>query len=191
MGILIDNQKSVNLNSRKAAQLQIQETIITIFIVIIIIVIGMSLFFKYQESSIKQEARQFRFEQLSNTILTLPDTSEFVYTQDGQKMFAIDTTKLLALKSLIGKRRAYYESKYSYKNITIIEVYPKKNSLECNEGNMQNCGIWTLYNRIPEKYSNSRVSDIPKFRKETPVSLYYPKTGIYTVGLLIVEEYEI
>jgi len=176
----------------KQGQLQVQETIIAVFIFIIIIIIGMSVFFKYQESSIQQDVKNFRLAQLGNSILTLPDTSEFVYTEDGKKISAVDTTKLLSLKSLVNKKKNYYIEKYGYKNITIIEVYPKpENTQECTEGTLENCGKWSIYNEIPQKYQGIQTSNIPKLRKETPISLYYPITEKFTIGILIVEEYQI
>lgn len=189
---VVDEPKLNTFLSNKSAQLQIQETIIAIFIFIIIIVIGMSLFFRFQENNIQQEARSFAFEQLGNSILSLPDTSEFVYTENGNKLSIIDTTKLLALKSLTNKRKDYYFERFGYKNITIIEVYPESDKTkECTEGSFYNCNIWSIYYHLPEKYQLTTPSEIPKFRKETPISLYDPLTETFTIGVLIVEEYSL
>src|SRR3989344_4450413 len=181
MAVLMTKVKSAVSISAKSGQLQIQETIIAIFIFIIIIVIGMSLFFRFQENGLQQEARNFNFEQLGNNILSLPDTSEFVYTENGNKISVIDTTKLLALKSLVNKKKDYYFERFEYKNITVVKVYPKKDkSQECIEGTSGNCNIWSIYNRVPDKYVSKPASDIPKFRKETPVSLYDPITETFS-----------
>jgi|SRR3989338_9220604 len=168
----------------KRGELQTQETILAMFIFIIIIIIGMTVFFRYQENNIKVSAREFYLEQFSNKILTLPDTGEFVYTEAGFKKNSIDTTKLLAFQNLVSKKKRYYNEVFGYANITLYQVYPSKISKKCSLIQVTDCGIWEIYTNIPIE-ANS------KLRKETPVSLYFPKEGLYTIGILSVEAYNV
>ncbi len=167
----------------KSGQLQIQETIMVVFIFVIIIIIGMSVFFKFQENSIKQELRSFKIEQLSNNILTMADTSEFVYTKNGIKQDSIDTSKLMALKSLIKRNNKYYFNNYGYMNITIYEVYPIIKNKECKEVlDLNDCGVWKIYEKIPIELESRLI-------KKTPVSIYNLRTRDYSVGMMIIEVY--
>jgi len=156
----------------KKAQIQIQETIMVVFIFIIIIIIGMNLFFNFQQSSIKQELEEFRLEQKINSILTLPDSSEFVYTQEGKKEETIDVIKLMGLKELTNKKQQY-------------EVYPEKKTKECHDvEDLKQCGVWNVYQKIP-------IENNKKIIKKTPVSIYYSDTRDYTIGIMVVEIYNV
>ncbi len=170
----------------KKGQLQIQETILTVFIFVVIIIIGMTVFFRYQESSLKQITRDFRIQQLGNRILTMPDTSEFVYTEAGIKRNAIDTLKLSAFQSSVQKKKKYYTDRLGLMNITIIQVYPEKNNNKCLAGQFTDCGVWEVYSNVPK-----RDEVTSKFRKETPISLYFPSEGKFSIGVLYVEVYNI
>ena len=160
----------------KKGQLQIQETILVVFIFIIIIVVGMTLFFRFQDNSLNQEITKFKLYSLENKMLSLPDSSEFVYTEDGIKKPAVDIFKLVAFKNV--------ENSFGYVNITVIKLYPEKNNKECNKNKVNDCGVWNVYNKIP-KIVNSKI------RQETPVSLYNPETKEYSIGVLSVEAYNI
>ena len=168
----------------KRGQLQIQETILVVFIFIIMIILGMVLFFRFQENSLKNEIREFMIADFGNRLLSLPDSSEFAYTESGIKKNTIDTTKLIALNNLVKKKERYYFSKFGYMNITIVQVYPSKNNNKCSSSKISDCGVWNVYEKVPNEV-NSR------FRKETPVSLYFPDKDEYTIGLMLVEVYNI
>ena len=168
----------------KRGQLQVQETILVVFIFVVIIILGMTLFFRFQENSLKNEIKDFRIMDFGNNLLTIPDSSEFVYTEAGIKKNAVDTTKLIALQNLVDKKRNYYFSKFGYMNITIVQIYPDKNPKECGISQVDNCGVWRVYERIPDNIDS-------RLRKETPVSLYFPKEEMYTIGVLMIEVYNI
>ncbi len=171
--------------SRKQGVLQTQETILTVFIFVIIIVISMTVFFRFQEGSLRNIAREYRLQQLGNRILTFPDSSELVYTEEGIKKNAVDIIKLIALQNLVQRKSSYYKNRFGYMNITIIEVYPTKSNKKCSIGQIGDCGVWEIYSNLPQEGIKS------KFRKETPVSLYYSNTGKYTMGLLMIEVYNL
>lgn len=169
----------------KKGELQTQETILAVFIFVIIIIIGMTVFFRYQDNNLQIEARNFMIEQFENKILTMPDSSEFVYTEDGTKKDSIDSLKLIALQNLVKKKKRYYNEKFGYLNITVYQVYPSKNINRCSLGKIDDCGVWEIYNNIPKSGINNRI------RKETPVSLYFPIENKYSIGVLVVEGYNI
>ena len=185
MGVLTTGNSRLGTRYRgKRGQLQVQETILTVFIFVIIIIIGMTVFFRYQENSLKTELRDFRIEQLGNKILTTPDSSEFVYTEAGIKKNAVDVLKLTAFQNLVQKKKKYYNEKLGYMNITVVQVYPEKIKEKCN-GKVSECGVWEIYSQLPTE------GVVSKFRKETPVSLYFSKEGKYTIGILTIEVYNL
>ena len=178
-----DRRQSV-LGIGKRGQLQIQETILSIFIIIIIIVIGMTVFFRYQEASLKSSSREYKLEQAGNRILTMPDSSEFVYSEAGVKRNAVDVMKIGAFQSLVQKKRKYYNSQLGFMKIEVKQVYPEKIDKKCEAGQINDCGVWEIYSNVPKEKTTT-------FKRNTPVSLYFPNTGNYVIGLLSVEVYNV
>ena len=179
------DRDSDDRSTGKRGQLQIQETILTVFIFVILIVVAMAVFFRFQENSLKESARDFRLEQFGDKLLTMPDSSELVYTEGGIKKNAVDTLKLSALQSLIQKRKEVYNQRFRYMNITIVQVYPEKIKEKCTTNKIKDCGVWEIYSNLPKEGINTR------FRRETPIPLYSSYKGEYTIGLLIIEAYNL
>ena len=167
----------------KKGELQTQETILAVFIFTIIIIIGMVVFFRFQENSLNANAAEFRLEQFGNKIVALAETPELVYTEAGIKKNAVDTLKLIAFQNLVQRKKKYYTDKLGYMNITITQVYPTKNKNKCSVNRISDCSVWEIYNNVPKDGINSRI------RRETPVSLYFPETGKYSIGVLSAEVY--
>jgi len=168
-------------------QLQIQETILVIFIFIILIMFGLVFFYKVQSASIANEFNSFQLNKLSIDFITLGDLPEFSCSKAGIKESCIDSTKLIAFIALNNdeKYKNYYFERFGYKNITIYQIYPGTNKNMCGLGRITDCGVWEIYSKKP----NERIST--KIVRDTPVSLYFPDTDEYGIGILVVEAYNV
>ena len=184
MGILNTSLRLATLGKRKRGQLQIQETILTIFIFIVLIMFGMIFFYRVQTSSIANDFREFEREKQSVDFITLGDLPEFSCSKMGIKENCIDVTKLIAFMSLVGNNqtKGYYFERFGYQNITIQQVYPEKNINKCSISRMEDCGQWNVYIKRPAKVTSKTV-------RETPVSLYFPDKDEYSIGIMVVEAY--
>ncbi len=126
------------------------------------------------------EKAKFNYERESFELLIgkIPAMAEFQCSSYGQGRECIDISKLIAFKDVSD---GYFDV-FEYKNITIIEVYPEGNNLECNKGNHLNCGVYSLYYKKKASLKDRLIIS-------SPVSLYYPDTGEYRIGKLIIEWY--
>jgi len=172
-------------NLSKKGQLQIQETILAVFIFIVLIMFGLIFFYKAQSASIKDDFNRFQREKIGSDFITLGDLPEFSCSKAGIKESCIDSAKLIIFTELStkGDLKQYYFERFGYKNITIYQVYPTKNNNLCNSGSIENCGIWEVYVKKPAKGKSKDVYT-------TPVSLYFPEKDNYAIGLMIVEAYD-
>ncbi|MEK6932346.1 MAG: hypothetical protein AABW56_00965 [Nanoarchaeota archaeon] len=156
----------------KKAELQMQETILVIFIVTIIIGIGIFTFYQLQLKSIDNS--RIELEQNRDLILlaTLKNSPKFSYTYLGNEENAIDTLKLLNSK-LANK---------GFKEITIKQVYPDAQNALCNKQNYPNCNNYVVYSKKPSKITSTYIIS-------TPVSLYFPYTNEYKAGVIEAKSY--
>ncbi len=171
----------------KKGQLQIQETILSVFIFIVLIVFGMVFYYRAQSTSIDNDFKQFQMDKLSVDFITLGDLPEFSCSRAGIKESCIDVPKLLVFSSLNNVKlyRDYYFDRLGYENITIYQVYPAKSNKKCTQGNLDNCGVWEVYSRKPAGKITSKIV------RDTPVSLYYPDKDQYAIGIMTVEAYNV
>ncbi len=157
----------------KKAELQMQETMLVIFIVTIIIGIALFTFYQIQLKSI--EKSKVELEQSRNLILleTLPNSIELSYSNLGNEQNSIDTLKLLNSNSL----------NYGFKDISIKQVYPEINGeIICNKQSYPNCNKYVVYSKKLSKYNSLEVISVP-------VSLYFPYTDEYKSAVLEVKSY--
>ncbi len=169
----------------KKGELQTQETILVVFIFIILIVFGLIFFYRVQSASIADDFNNFQLEKLTVDFITLGDLPEFSCSKAGIKESCIDTTKLVTFSRLMNNQdyKDYYFERFGYKNVTIYQVYPNKNNNKCTTS-ISDCGVFEVYNRKPTKVDTKIVRD-------TPVSLYFPDTDQYTIGMMVVEAYNV
>lgn len=183
MGIL---NKAFSKSFGKMGQLQIQETILTVFIFIVLIMFGLIFFYRVQSASITDSFNEFQREKLSVDFITLGDLPEFSCSAAGTKESCIDTAKLVVFMSLNStqENRDYYFDRFGYKNITIREVYPSNDSDKCTINMVSDCGVWEIYTKKPNKVKSKLVID-------TPVSLFFPVENKYGIGIMRVEAYNV
>ncbi len=148
----------------KKGQLQIQETIIVIFVFTVIFVIGLMFFYRYTVNSIEQDIERHKeanFRQLIGYIPSMPELkcSRFYVEEE-----CIDVAKMNAFKFISG------DYDFGEIKLNVKEVY-----LTGNE--------WQIYDGSPMDYENVLVIS-------SPISLYYPDTGKYGVGVLEISKYD-
>jgi len=155
-----------------------------LFVFVILLLLGIVFFIRYQEASISQEAKTFQKEHFNLLISILPRSPEVVcssYTKVGP---CLDSTKLTSF-SILAKREEGLFSEYGFKTITVKSLYPVKNTRPCTFTNSQDCGVWTLYDKKPSREDSTALTTV------TPISLYNPLTKKYSIGIFIVEGYNL
>ncbi|MEK6907201.1 MAG: hypothetical protein AABW45_01620, partial [Nanoarchaeota archaeon] len=115
---------------------------------------------------------EYEQEKVYSLLATLPNNAELQYSTLGNSENAFDTSRLLNtnLKNL------------GEKEITIKQIYPKQNNIQCTNKNYPECNIYKIYSKIPSKIKNVNIIS-------TPVSLYFPLTEEYKAAILEIKWY--
>jgi len=154
----------------KKGELQMQETIIVLFIFFIIFGMILVVVYRYTNSSIEDAREDLMNNEIFSLMMSLPN--QFSYSYLGNDYNAVDTSRLFDLDlSYLGTKR-----------IIIEQVYPPGNGVECDTLNYPNCDTFIVYSRLNPNLPNKIVKDVP-------VSLYYPLEDQFKAGRLIVETY--
>ena len=161
-------------------QLQMQETIIVIFIFLVIVGLGMIFFYKFQAGSIQQDRMNYELQRFDTLLLSVPSLAEIECSSYGVAEDCVDVLKLVAFSRLSED----YQEQLGFKNITVRQVYPSVNSNECTLNRVEDCGVWNVYHSEPNVKTGSLI-------RKTPVSLYDPRSGEYSIGVLVVEGYDV
>jgi hypothetical protein len=184
---------------RKKGSIKIFETIMVVFIFIVMIIVGMSFFERYTKADIANDAMEFAEWRLHSLRATMPETSELVCTEFGHKQSCMDSYRMVAFSSLAKSGYQMVDlsdptnnivfadllkSRYGAKNITVKVIYPEDKVSEevCTQANMVDCGQWNLYDNVPSNYKGKIVVN-------TPVTIYYPDSEDYSIGVMRIEEY--
>lgn len=167
----------------RKGQLQVQETILVVFVFVVIIILGMFFFINYQKGSIKNDFNEFQRARARSNIITLGEMPELACSKGGIKEACVDSLKLVAFKNQAEKKKTEYAERFGNLNITLYIVYPKRQTKrECNKDNIEECEIWNIYTRKPSKITSKIV-------EKTPISLYDPKKDKYYIALMVMEAY--
>ena len=169
----------------KKGQLQIQETILVVFVFIVIISLGLVFFYRFQLQAIQQDISDYNEDEFANILISFPDLAEVGCSFNAEKANCMDAYKLISFQSISKKRSSYFFKRLGYMNITVYSLYPSESSVACEGSSTRACGVWKLYSRLPE----DRKLLFDKTVQETPISLYYPDTDSYGIGKLVVEAY--
>lgn len=155
----------------KKGEIQIQETILVIFIITLIISLGIFIFYNYNLNVVENERLEYEQVKIYNLLSIIPNMPEFQYSYLGNPENAIDTSKLLNLNLNMGN-----------KEITIKQIYPKQNQeILCTNNNYPSCNFYNIYSK---KLLSKNINIL-----RVPVSLYYPLTKEYRAGLLEIKWY--
>ena len=165
----------------KKGQLQIQETIIVLFICVILILMGLGIFYKYTAQTISQEQIEYEQKKFDGKLITLPTHPLLVCSQLTQKQNCVDTAKAIAVTKLDQKK---LKKEFKEAKITLQITYPEQSEKECTFQNPTGCNTYTIYNNQPTELTSTRII-------ETPVSVFNPLTNTYAIGKLSIEGYNI
>jgi len=160
---------------QKKAQLEIQETVLVVFIFIILLLIGITFFYRFSLQSIENIKEEHETAKFNELIATIPNMAEIKCSHLTKESECVDAIKL---SSFIETSKKY---KFGFKNITIVKVYPENVDAKCTRFNFDNCNYWEIY--FSKKATES------KFVISTPISIYYPNEDEYEVGKLIIERF--
>lgn len=157
----------------KKGQIQINETILVIFIVTVIMLLGVVLFNRWTKLSIENEFLDNERIRFSNMLGTIPEMSELKCSSQGRLFNCLDSLKLLALGNLdLG-----YQKMFGFREIKVNIVYPETEKALCKSSTYPECNEFIVYSNKPSKIKEEDVI-------ETPISLYYPDLGEYKIGIL-------
>lgn len=160
----------------KKGQLQVQETILVLFIFIVILLIGMIVFYRFSLQGLEEKRLNNERMRFNTMLVTIPEMAEITCSIYSQEVSCIDIYKLIAFKG-INER---YRDRLGYMNITIYNIYPERNDKLCELGSVRDCGVWNIYYNNPNKLNKKLVL-------KTPISLY--SVNGYTIGELVMERY--
>ncbi|AJF62623.1 MAG: hypothetical protein QT11_C0001G0480 [archaeon GW2011_AR20] len=155
----------------KKAEIQMQETILVIFIVTVIIALGLFVFFKYNQNVLEQTKLEYEQIKVYSLLATLPNHPILQYSSFGNSENALDTSKLLNVKL----------NDLGEKEIIVKQIYPLTQDAQCTPSNYPACNSYLIYSK---RISNKNVNII-----STPVSLYFPLTKEFKPGLLEIKWY--
>lgn len=160
-------------------QLQINETILVLIIFTILAIVGLIFFHNFNIRNIKAQYDYNEKVKTFTLLTTFQDLSEIKCSSQIKDVDCVDTLKLFSFKKL-------NNINFGNKKISIELVYPKIAEKECSSERFQwdypNCNYWVLYEKELSKVKSKEIIT-------TPVSLFYPLTEEYKVGLLKIESY--
>ena len=168
----------------KRGQLEINETLLVLFIIVIIIVIGVFVYFRFSLANVEKIAGELSEQESTVLLASVKMLNEI---QSSHKD-CVDTSKLIPFKTLLQQERDYYNSILGYKKIVFEQLYPVVGEGECDVGMYSqeeypnNCTSWIDYDRRPSKVGKRIVMS-------TIVSLYFPEIEENRIGKLEVTSY--
>jgi len=164
-------------------QVQNLESILVVVILVILITLGIFFYFKFFAKNIENtgvQLSEIKGTVLLDRITSLPEFSCGIN--------CVDTTKLLSSKNIIESNMKYYNklfgSNFGIKLIRFEQLYPQsKVNKECDNSDFTqgdypfNCKTYTVYNKL---------SDGDFYEISTVVSLYYPHSDKFMLGMVII-----
>jgi hypothetical protein len=146
----------------KKGQIQMMETVIVLFIFFIILAIALVFLFKFNNDSTQSVIQEYQQNDLYNFVLSIPNEPQLKCSFISSEEECMDTIKMLTPLKNLGNRKI---------EVTLIGT---NSTLKCNSRTYPKCDTFILYDGKPS--SNMQIS--------TPVSLYYPITKEYYMGVL-------
>ena len=185
----------------KKAQVQFMEMIFVLLILVIIILIGLVFYYSFLHKGLKEKKE--RFTEIDAIILTDSVSSMAELTHETG---VINSVKLFSLAKKIKDTnyRDYYANFFGNdKKVTLEIIYPpvvgeqsnEDRKIDCTkesaEEHFQNgdyqdnkCQKFTIYDPgISSANTNKEI-------RTNPISVYYPLTNEYKIGILRVEVYK-
>jgi|SRR3989344_176149 len=169
----------------KKGQLEIGITMMVLLVFFILLIIALVVYFQFSLKTIeenRQEILDTKFSTLVNSITSLP---EIKCSTRGAERECLDAKKLIAFGKVLRDNQNYrqdYLDDFGILGLEIEVVYPPLL-------NIQDTDCVGYLNPTPDNCNKFKL--IENDRDEglvysTPVSLYYPKEGIYKIGRLAI-----
>jgi len=169
----------------KKGQIEINETLMVLFVIVVIIIIGMFVYFRFSLANVEKLGSELSEEESTILLASASALQEIRCSEDE----CVDTSKFIPFMDHLKKDNEYYNKLLGYKKIVFEQVYPDVQSQgECNlelysqEDYPENCRYWVLYDNKPQKTGQ-------KITISTFVSLYFPEINEHRIGRLEVTTY--
>ncbi|MEK6952762.1 MAG: hypothetical protein AABX29_07140 [Nanoarchaeota archaeon] len=186
----------------KKAQVQFMEMIFVLLILIIIILIGLVFYYSFLHKGIKEKKE--RFTEIDAIILTDSVSSMAELTHETG---VINSVKLFSLAKKIKSTdyKEYYANFFGNdKKVTLEIIYPPVNNekqietlkLDCTSGTDIDAKFHNKYTNPTNECQKFTIYDPGIVRttgteiRTNPVSVYYPLTNEYRIGILKVEVFK-
>lgn len=165
------------------------ETIMVMLVVVILLSLALFFYFKFSSSRVSSTSSYLSDQESAVLLGSITSMPELQCSFRKVAKPCIDASKLFNFDELINKYPDYYSSLFGYKTIKLKQVYPYSPTKQCSLSDFQDpnyprtCGVWIVYNNPkPGFKENITIS--------TPVSLYFPSSNIYNLGVLSVGVYK-
>jgi type II secretory pathway pseudopilin PulG len=165
----------------KKSQIEMIETIVVVLIIIIILSIGLYFYYKFYYKGVEETGLRLSRQESDVLLAYITSMPEFQCSKRASKEECLDTVKLLIAKDLFNENKVYYNKIFGSKLIRVEQIYPDIRTEECSDNNYPNCGSYVIYAPVKKTENKEIIS--------TPVSLYFPNSGEYKIGKLIIEAY--
>jgi len=178
----------------KNAQIGMMEMIMVLVVIMVLLIIGLLFYSKFSTKSLQQTGERIDEDKAAVIISTINKLPEVECTELGGagSRACVDTLKLFVLSTKERLKdethRKHYADTLGYKAVVFEQLYPVAENKDCSDPSIfqaieypeappTGCRYWTIYN-------NTKPGD--KVFRDMPVALYYPTTGAYTIGRVLV-----
>jgi len=166
----------------KKGQLQINETIIIVFVFVIIILAGLMVFYRFTMAGIKTDSDNNQIMRYKAMAATFSEIPEIKCSMQGLSESCVDSYKMIIFGKLTELNKDYYISRFGFKEISLKLVYPQQINGTCSITNINNCGAWNLYSHVPNKYDKKLIVT-------TPTLVYFPEKDDYGIAMVSIANY--
>ncbi len=156
----------------KLGQLEINETILVIFVFTILVFIGMIFFNRYMQASIEKEKQDYERSKTLNLLEAITSMPELKCSSQGVERECLDSLNLLVFR----------KNGFGFRKVSIAVVYPEQLNRPCSSTTYPACNEFLLYDNKPSLI-------IGEERISSPVSIYYPLEGVHKIGIINITRY--
>lgn len=158
------------------------ESVMVIIVFVIILVMGLVFYFQFRSESIEGVGEEIRLRSSESLLSVFGSLPEVKCSEKLSERDCVDSSKLLAMKSIVNKYRDKYTKLFGNRKVVVEILYPKpKVNVECTQTEYNlvdfplNCNEFVIY----EPFSGGSDKSI-----SVPVSIYFPHSDSYGVGRL-------
>ncbi len=167
------------------AQMQLNETILVMFVVVLMLIIGMIGYYRYSAQSLKNAGDDLVEEEVSVLLASVTEMPEISCSNDE----CLDMAKIAAFSKVSREEIQHYKGVFGSKRILVEALYPEaSDQSECNMQKYnqvnypENCRYWVVFD-------NKKSSFDSKIIVSSPISIYYPEMNRFAIGKIILEVY--